>query len=128
MCGKPTNTQYVRLLVLVCIIVWKKNTNKWIAAGKALREALWDDARISTTAAGALPFYSQAWTLDQSGLCDRHIAKVESDPWLLHKPGHQKQATRRYLSSIEPALDIIVHHPFVEPATRMSSRTQSATL
>ena len=53
-------------------------------------------------------------TLDQSGLCDRTIAKEESDPWMLDKPGHMKQATRAYLARQRP--DLIVWHPNIRPS------------
>ncbi len=90
----------------------KRNTAQWVALGKALgelKQKLPADFTIATTAAGAIPYFAQMRTIDQSGLCDRHTAKEESDPWLLDRPGHMKQATRAYLASRKP--EIICWHP-----------------
>ncbi len=87
----------------------KRNSTLWVAAGKALAENVWPDAWIATSAAGALPYHSGLATIDQSGLSDRHTARVEWDPWITDKPGHGKTATRSYL--LDRAPDLIVGHP-----------------
>ncbi len=94
--------------------VWrmKRNSNQWELLGKALHAKfanMADPPTIAITAAGAVPFFSKLPTIDQSGLCDRHTAKVDSDPWLLDRPGHMKQATRNYLAQRRP--EIIFWHP-----------------
>ena len=87
----------------------KRNTSLWVAAGKALAEQVWPDAVIATSAAGALPYFSGLATIDQSGLSDRHTARVEWDPWIADKPGHGKIARKSYI--LERSPDIIVGHP-----------------
>jgi len=97
----------------------KRNSAQWELLGKALHEKFAalpaaQQPLIAVTAAGAIPFFSKLPTLDQSGLCDRHVAKVESDPWLLDRPGHMKQATRRYMGERKPAL--VFWHPQIKPS------------
>jgi arylsulfatase A-like enzyme len=108
----------------------RNNSQQWAAVGRQLREwqtsesdaAAWKNVcarleqthetngfTIATTAAGALPFFAQMRTIDQSGLCDRHTAKVESDPWMLDRPGHMKQATTRWIAECRPHL--VFWHP-----------------
>ena len=90
----------------------KRNTGLWVPAGKALREALWPDATIATTSAGAIPYYSRLRTIDQSGLNDRHTAKVEWRPWHPSVPGHGRLATDSYVLSRKP--DLILAHPWID--------------
>ncbi|MBL8841180.1 MAG: sulfatase-like hydrolase/transferase [Planctomycetes bacterium] len=99
--------------------VWrmKRNSSQWELLGKALHAKFGESPTpptIAITAAGAVPFFSKLPTIDQSGLCDRHTAKVDSDPWLLDRPGHMKQATRAYLAQRRP--EIIFWHPQLFPA------------
>lgn len=108
--GKPS--------ILHSVSNMRRNTEAWVAAGKALyrlgeKHPRFRDCSVATTAAGALPFFSRMPTLDQSGLCDRTIAREESDPWLLDRPGHFKQATLEYLTRRRPTL--VVWHPTVRP-------------
>lgn len=99
----------------------KRNSMQWALLGKALHErfgALDPPPLFAITAAGAAPFFSKLPALDQSGLCDRHTAKVDSDPWLLDRPGHMKQATRAYLAQRRP--DLVFWHPQIKDAGRSS--------
>ncbi len=91
--------------------IMRRNSAWWVEAGKELKRTLWNDATIATTAAGAIPYYAEVSTIDQSGLCDRHVAKVEWDPWIMDRPGHMKQASRRYLQERRP--DLILWHPHI---------------
>jgi arylsulfatase A-like enzyme len=93
----------------------KRNSAQWAALGKAVKEKLPPHYAIATTAAGALPFFSGLPTIDESGLCDRHTAKVQWDPWLLDRPGHMKQATRAWLAQRRP--EVVFWHPKIEEAT-----------
>lgn len=90
----------------------RSNTYQWILAGRAIHDQLPAEITIATTAAGALPFFAGQRCIDQSGLCDRHTAKEESDPWFLDRAGHMKQATRRYLGELRP--EAIFWHPMIE--------------
>ena len=93
------------------------NSDRWTKLGRELDERLWPDARLATTAAGAIAYYSKRYTLDQSGLCDSFTAREESDPWFLHKPGHKIQATRRHLLEQSPPIDVVISHPKLGPLT-----------
>lgn len=97
----------------------KRNSLQWELLGKTLHAKFGELPRdqqpvMAITAAGAAPFFAELPTIDQSGLCDRHVAKVESDPWLLDRPGHMKQATRAYLATRKP--DLIFWHPQLKEA------------
>ena len=101
----------------------KRNSEQWELLGKALHARFGNlpkaqQPTIAITAAGAAPFFSELPTLDQSGLCDRYTAKVSSDPWLLDRPGHMKQATRAYLDQRKP--EIILWHPQIKEAGKAS--------
>ncbi len=99
----------VRSNVVVPLKGMKINGIRWAAAGKVLGERLWPDAVLATSAAGAIPYYSGLPTIDQSGLNDRHTAKVEWDPWIPGKPGHAKTAKKSYILGRRP--DVIIAHP-----------------
>jgi arabinofuranosyltransferase len=90
----------------------RSNTFQWVVAGKAIHDQLPADITIATTAAGALPYFAGQRCIDQSGLCDRYTAKVESDPWFLDRAGHMKQATRKHLAELRP--EAIFWHPMIE--------------
>ena len=90
----------------------RSNTFQWVLAGKAIHDQLPATITIATTAAGALPFFAEQRCIDQSGLCDRYTAKVDSDPWWLDRAGHQKQATRKHLAELRP--EAIFWHPMIE--------------
>jgi arylsulfatase A-like enzyme len=92
----------------------KRNSAQWAALGRAVKETAPPTWTIATTAAGALPYFAGMRTIDQSGLCDRHTAKVDSDPWLLDRPGHMKQATRAHVAELHP--ELVFWHPQLEPA------------
>jgi len=98
----------------------KRNAAQWASLGRAVKEKLPPSLTIATTAAGALPYFAQMKTIDQSGLCDRHTAKESSDPWLLDRPGHMKQATRAWLARQRP--ELVFWHPKVEEATTPPER------
>ena len=89
----------------------KNNTWRWSEAGRALKATVDPNWTIATTAAGALPYFAELKTIDQSGLCDRYTAKEASDIWMLDRPGHKKQSTRQYLQRRSP--EIILWHPHV---------------
>jgi arylsulfatase A-like enzyme len=94
----------------------RRNSLQWVQAGKSVHDALPADVTIATTAAGALPYFAGQRCIDQSGLCDRYTAKVDSDPWFLDRVGHMKQATRKHLAELKPAA--IFWHPIIETVER----------
>jgi len=94
----------------------RRNSQQWVQAGRSVHDALPADVTIATTAAGALPYFAGQRCIDQSGLCDRYTAKVDSDPWFLDRVGHMKQATRKHLAELKPAA--IFWHPVIETVER----------
>jgi arabinofuranosyltransferase len=90
----------------------RRTMAQWLAAGRRLREVLPPDTTIAVSNAGAIPDASGLFAIDQSGLCDRHTARVDSDPWVLDYPGHFIQATRAYLEERRP--DLILWRPTIE--------------
>ncbi len=95
----------------------KRNSFLWSKAGQALGRLMPPGTTIATTAAGAIPYWSKLPSIDQSGLCDRYTAKVKSDPWMLDRPGHNKQATKAHLEDLKP--ELILWHPQIADATTL---------
>ncbi|MCB1735156.1 MAG: hypothetical protein H6981_08450 [Gammaproteobacteria bacterium] len=86
----------------------------WQLVGKTLHE-LFRDAEspvvIATTAAGAIPYYSELPTVDMLGLNDRYIARegMHIDAFA----GHGRYATLDYL--LERNVNLVIGHPKVVP-------------
>ena len=85
---------------------------EWLAVGRLLRAVLPSDTTIAVSNAGVIPYCSGLVAIDQSGLCDRYTARVDSDPWVLDYPGHAIQATKAYLERRRP--DLILWRPTIE--------------
>ena len=71
----------------------------WDGVGRALHRIFEEDSGvvITTTAAGAIPYYSRLETVDMGGINDAWVARhgiVAGD-----RPGHQRMATVEYLLS-----------------------------
>ncbi|MEM6264779.1 MAG: hypothetical protein AAGI38_19865 [Bacteroidota bacterium] len=84
----------------------------WQAVGRVLGELFGEADKpvvISTTAAGAIPFYSQLPTIDMLGLNDKWIAK--NGMVIGSRPGHTRFATIEYL--LESKVDLVIGHPLV---------------
>lgn len=83
---------------------------KWDEIGKMLGRMFREERpeiTIATTAAGAIPYYSELKTVDMLGL---------SDPWIARngyvlgtRPGHQRVATAAYLR--DRHVNLVVGHP-----------------
>jgi arabinofuranosyltransferase len=71
----------------------------WARVGSALgKELRGTGATISTNDAGAIPFYSDVYTIDQLGLTDAWVARNGVRPGPRYRrPGHQRFATVQYL-------------------------------
>ena len=81
------------------------------------------NVKLATTAAGALPFYAQRYTLDLLGLNDVWIA--HHVPARGHRPGHTKAAPFRY--PIDKEIDLLIYHPsFSRQVHRPSLRMKRA--
>jgi hypothetical protein len=82
--------------------------------GRALGRALdGTGARLATTAAGAIPYFSRLPTVDMWGLTDRLIAREGRVPEGFLRPGHRRRAHVRHLLG---RADVVVGHPQVVPA------------
>jgi arabinofuranosyltransferase len=67
---------------------------------------------MSTTAAGAIPYYSRLPTVDSWGLNDRVVAVSGAEvPASYKRPGHRRRAQLSYL--IERGVGVVVEHPLV---------------
>lgn len=66
-----------------------------------------DPVVLATTAAGAIPYYSELQTIDMFGLNDRFIAIYGAPAG--DRPGHQKVATLDYL--LESGVHLVIGHP-----------------
>ena len=85
----------------------------WDEIGRSLKHHFHDASppvRIATTAAGAIPYFSELPTVDMHGLNDRFIAKHGED-WLT-MPGHWRLASHRYL--VQRGVHLVVGHPLVQ--------------
>jgi arabinofuranosyltransferase len=69
------------------------------------------EVTIATSAAGAIPYYSDLRTVDMLGVNDRWIAR-NGTIWS-PRPGHQRIATHRYL--VDRGVNLVIGHPRVDP-------------
>ena len=91
--------------------------------GQFIQQHTDPQVKLATTAAGALPFYAQRYTVDLLGLNDEWIA--HHVPARGHRPGHTKSAPFRY--PIDQKVDLLIYHPsFSKRASRPSSRMKRA--
>ncbi|MBI4843160.1 MAG: hypothetical protein HY809_02395 [Nitrospirae bacterium] len=85
-------------------------TGRWDKTGQVLGKIFGQqrpEVVIATTAAGAIPFYSELKTVDMLGLNDKWIARYGHI--LGARPGHQKSSTAEYLSN--RGVNLIIGHP-----------------
>ncbi len=84
----------------------------WIGVGKNLKDIFNGNQNIliATTAAGAVPYYSDLRTLDMYGLNDKHIAKEKQT--ISKRPGHQKIASINYL--YQKDVNLLIGEPCVK--------------
>ncbi len=79
------------------------------AIGLWLKEHAEPGARIATTAAGTIPYYSQLHTLDLLGLNDAWVAHHVEPTGV--RPGHRKRAPLSYV--LEQDIDYVIDHPTI---------------
>jgi len=74
---------------------------RWDLAGNALGSVLrGTSATLSCNGVGAIPYYSEVYTVDQLGLTDAWVARNGvRPPTNFLRPGHQRYATYEYLVS-----------------------------
>ena len=88
--------------------------DNWIGIGRLfgkLFSGSEEPVLIATTAAGAIPYYSELPTVDMHGMNDRWIAK--NGVIIGIRPGHQRVAPLKYL--VERRDNIVIGHPVVRP-------------
>ncbi|MGB2803330.1 MAG: hypothetical protein WBD64_00350 [Candidatus Zixiibacteriota bacterium] len=79
----------------------------WSKVGLMFREKAKQGETLSTSAAGAIPYYSELYTIDELGLtlASQNDLKVRKT----HRPGHSKRVTDVFLLSKRPTY--FVGHP-----------------
>lgn len=91
----------------------------WTRLGKALnRDLSGTGAIISTTATGAIPFYSGLETIDQWGLNDIEIALEGNPPLRSRRPGHRRHARLSHLKA--RGVNLVIGHPQIIPRGRLT--------
>ena len=85
----------------------RETAHLWSKVGLMFREKAKPGETLSTSAAGAIPYYSELYTIDELGLTlaslgDLKVRKV-------HRPGHSKRVTDEFLLSRRPTY--FVGHP-----------------
>jgi arabinofuranosyltransferase len=80
----------------------------WSKAGLALKIAAKSGASLSTTAAGAMPYYSGLYTIDELGLT-LLVSRPEFRPRPVGKTGHRAIITDEFVLSKRPTF--VVGHP-----------------
>jgi len=89
-------------------IGWLRQFSKQCAqVGRLIGQRTDQEVKLATTAAGALPFYAERYTIDLLGLNDEWIA--HHVPARGHRPGHTKAAPFNY--PLERKVDYLIYHP-----------------
>jgi hypothetical protein len=71
------------------------STRRWVSVGSWLHRHARPDEILATTAAGAIPYYSELPAVDMHGLCDRAVARL---PLVRRgRVGHERLADREHL-------------------------------
>lgn len=85
----------------------RESSRLWSEVGLRFKELADPDETLSTTAAGAIAYYSELYTIDELGLtlASQSGLNVGEYP----RPGHQKRVTRQFLVSRKPTY--ILRHP-----------------
>lgn len=85
----------------------RETTHLWSKVGLMFREKAKPGETLSTSAAGAIPYYSKLYTIDELGLtlASQNDLKVRKT----HRPGHSKRVTDVFLLSKRPTY--FVGHP-----------------
>jgi len=82
----------------------------FVRMGKLFGQVLPAGIRFSTTAAGSIPYYADAFVIDQLGLTDEIVARTSGVPRNIRR-GHVKRASYDYLRS--RGVHLVFGHPIV---------------
>lgn len=83
---------------------------RWIVAGKALKNFAKPGETLASTTAGAIPYYSDLNTIDMLGLNNIYIAHQPSEHMGIGAAGHEK-GDAKYILSLKP--DYMVFLPCI---------------
>ncbi len=86
-------------------------THEWSKVGQTFKSMAEPGESLSTTAAGAIPYYSEMYAIDELGLTLQGYSFLKSREAL--RPGHEKRVTVDYLLFRRPTY--IIGHPLIEP-------------
>jgi arabinofuranosyltransferase len=84
-----------------------RSTRRWSAVGQWLGHYAREGEVVATTAAGAIPYYSDLPTIDMHGLSDRSIAQLPVDA--RGRVGHERVVSREYLC--RRGVTFLLDHP-----------------
>ena len=92
---------------------WMHGTNyNWPMLGKKLNSYFYtgsaNDVKIAVTAAGAIPYFSRLFAIDQHGLNTRSVI-AEGGPVYQKRPGHRVKASNKLLRAL--GANLIIDHP-----------------
>ena len=91
----------------------------WIGIGKRLHQLFPKNSiKIATTAAGAIPYYTDFYTIDMLGLNDKWIAK--NGIKISDRSGHSKYTTLQYL--FKQKVNFVIGHPQMVPISSPAIR------
>jgi arabinofuranosyltransferase len=106
-------------------IGWLRQFSQQCAeTGRFIKQTTTSNVKLATTAAGALPFYAERYTVDLLGLNDEWIA--HQVPAKGHRPGHTKSAPFRY--PIDQGVDYLIYHPTFSRNQPKASQRMSLAL
>jgi arabinofuranosyltransferase len=85
----------------------RESSGLWSKVGLRFKELADPHETLSTTAAGAIAYYSELYTIDELGLTLASQSGLNVVEYF--RPGHQKRVTREFLASRKPSY--ILRHP-----------------
>jgi hypothetical protein len=85
----------------------RESSRLWSKVGLKFKVLAHPDETLSTTAAGAIAYYSELYTIDELGLTLASQSGLNVGQYA--RPGHQKRVTRQFLVSRKPTY--ILRHP-----------------
>jgi len=92
------------------------STRVWTIVGETLKMAGKPEESLATTAAGAIPYYSGMYAIDQLGLTLADLSHLR--PRKSARPGHQREVTSEFLLSRRPTY--IIGHPILVSRTEIA--------
>ena len=92
---------------------WMKGTHyNWPILGMKLKEYFYtgkpDDVKIAVTGAGAIPYFSELFAIDQHGLNTRAVIN-EGGKEYQKRPGHRVKSSNKLLKEL--GVNLIIDHP-----------------